>query len=255
MLQKVLLLTNRTSQTLTEKIITKCSWIVISYYSARLQCRHLRLFIVYWTSSECRNLHWMAGFFWLPPRAHPFSFLQSISLAVFLKTKGSLGIRATPNSVRNYKCRRGLKPMRVILLIYFHSSHALLLFASSPLPKLTDHGHVCKEIEVLKILHFHNFHKNLHLGGLKNTKWTNPILVYSMISKLQNKCNNHLCCLSGLPTNQHVYCHSAWCLLLGWQWERTRSSWDFYKRVVNQWIYWLEGISGKGRVIKSEVKD
>lgn len=147
--------------------------------------------------------------FLIASEGSPFSFLQSISLAVFLKTKGSLGIRATPNSVRNYKCRRGLKPMRVILLIYFHSSCALLLFASSPLHKLTDHGHVCKDIEALKILHFHNVHKNLHLGGLKNTKWTSPILVYSTISKLQYKCNNHLCCLSGLPTNQHVYCHSA----------------------------------------------
>ena len=81
-----------------------------------------------------------------------FSFLQSISLAVFLKTKSSVGIGATPNSVRNYKCRRRLYIMCIILQIYFHSSHALLLFFDSPLHNLTDHGHICRETEASKML-------------------------------------------------------------------------------------------------------
>lgn len=185
----------------------------------------------------------------------PFLFLQSISLAVFSKTKGLVGIGATPNSGRNCKCRRGLNPMCIILSIYFHSSRAALLFANSPLHKLTDHSYVCKEIKASKILHFLSFHKNPQLGVLKNTKWISPVLVYSMISKLQYKRNSHLCCLSCLPINQHVYCHSAWCLLLRCWWEGKRRNWDFCNRVVNQRTHWLEGTSGKGKDIRTKVKD
>lgn len=95
-----------------------------------------------------------------------------------------------------------------------------------------------KETEASKVLHFHSFHKNLQLGVLKGTKWTSPLLVCSMISKLQYRHSSHLCCLSALPTNQYMYCLSACCLLFRWQWEDIRRNLDFCK--MNQRTCWLK---------------